>query len=317
VQHGSLVWAVLLCLEVMILAIYNNGGIYNSIVPAGGAMYNSAHYAIIVLDYGSGHDSLSMEASITISDSGQGIDGDVLIATAYFFVTEDNDLYPLNLIVLGDSRKDLMPGIREFVEKIPGLHGEIEFGTKLEPRLMELHVATQDGLTLTQREQLKRTIAKHLNPVSGTKTLVFGDELDKTYHVKYAGRIPLDQFPTWFEFTLPFKMSNPYIIDTFERTLIGNGTLTNLGNTDTYLTIEIAGPDTNPSVTIGSETLAYTGAIAEGETLVINTGNLEAELEGDNVLGSITGDISIKLPPGNTTVTADSNVTFKWKSRWV
>lgn len=298
------------------MANYNTGKIYNCIVPFGGAMYNSAYYVIVVGEWGQGQDSVGLEASVTVADSGQGVD-DAFVATAYFFVTEDNEIYPLNLIVLGDSRKDLMPGIREFAEKIPGLHGEIDFGTKLEPRLIELHVATSDGLTPTQREQLKRTIAKHLNPVSGTKTLVFGDELDKTYHIKYAGRIPLNQLPNWLDFTIPFKMSNPYIIDTFERTLTGSGILANLGNVETPLAIEIAGPDENPSVTIGSETLTYTGAIAEGETLVINTETVEAKLDGANVLNNITGDISIQLQPGNTLVTANSNVTFKWKSRWV
>lgn len=309
--------AVFLCPQGGVaLAIYNSGKIYNRIVPQDGAMYNSAHYAIIVLDYGIGHDSVSLEASITVSDSGQGIDGDMLIATAYFFVTEDNELRPLNVIVLGDSRKDLLPGIREFVEKIPGLHGEIDFGTKLEPRLMELHVATDDGLTPTQREQLKRAIAKFLNPTAGARTLIFEDDMDRTYHVKYAGRIPLDQFPSFLEFTIPFKMSDPYIAETFERTQVGSGVLTNPGNVESYMIIEIAGPDENPSIIIGDQTLSYTGTIAEGEKLIINTETMEVELNGENVLGSFTGEFPV-LQSGDTTVVAEPNVTFKWRGRWL
>ncbi len=280
-------------------------------------MYNSARYAVVVLDYGAGVDSVGVEAYVTVNDVGCGIEGDVLVAATCFFVTEESTLHPLGVLVIGDSRKDLLPGIREFVEKIPGLHGEIDFGTKLEPRLMELHVATEEGLTPTQREQLKRTIAKHLNPVAGTKTLVFGDELNKIYHVKYAGKIPLDQFPDWFEFTIPFKMSDPYITETFERSLVGSGTITNFGNTDTCLLIEIAGPDENPTVTIGGSSLAYTGTIAEGKTLSINTETLEAEINGENAIGGITGDIDMRIPPGNALVTAGPNVTIKWKSRWV
>jgi len=298
------------------MANYNHGKIYNRIVPQGGAMYNSSYYALVVTDYGVGEDAVSLEASIAVSDTGQGIEGDILIATAYFFVTEENELYPMNVLVLGDSRKDLLPGIREFVEKIPGLHGEIDLGTKLEPRLMELHVATGDGLTTTQREQLKRTIAKHLNPVSGTKKLMFEDDLDKTYYVKYAGRIPLNQMPDWFDFTIPFKMSNPYIIETFEQSLTGSGTIVNKGNAEAYFTIEIAGPDTDPSITIGSDELTYTGTIEEGETLTINTETLEVELDGVNALDDFTGDFPI-LQPGNTTVVAGSNVTIKWRSRWL
>lgn len=141
-----------------------------------------------------------------------GSDGKLALPTGVdFYVNENRVLEPLGLVVLRDSRVDLFPRIKERVEEIPGRHGEISFGSKLEPRLLELHVVVEEEFDFLQREKKKREIAGHLNPTMGTKVLVFADDPDKQYFVKYAGMIDLNQYANWFEFTIPFKCSDPYI----------------------------------------------------------------------------------------------------------
>ena len=81
--------------------------------------------------------------------------------------------------------------------------------------------------------------------------------------------------------------------------------------------IEISGTVTDPTVVIGDDTLSYDGTINAGETLVIDTENMTAELDGENVLHNLTGDLPLMLQPGETAVTADSNVTFIWREKWV
>ena len=123
-----------------------------------------------------------------------------------FYVNENRILEPLNLVVLRDSRVDLFPRIKERVEEIPGRHGEISFGSKLEPRIIELHVVVSEEFSFIEREKKKREIAGYLNPTMGTKVLVFADEPGKQYFVKYAGVIDIErQYTSWFEFTIPFK----------------------------------------------------------------------------------------------------------------
>ena len=163
-----------------------------------------------------------------------------------FYVNENRILEPLNLVVLRDSRVDLFPRIKERVEEIPGRHGEINFGSKLEPRLLELHVVIEEEFDFLQREKKKREIAGHLNPVMGTKVLVFADEPDKQYFVKYAGMIDINQYTKWFEFTIPFKCSDPYIYSITNEEEFNITTspaemeFTSNGNVETYpvLTIE-------------------------------------------------------------------------------
>lgn len=235
------------------------------------------------------------------------------VSTA-FFISSDGQFRPLGVYVLGDSRKGLLPAIREYSERIPGKHGEILFDTKLDPRIMELYVATGDGLQ--SKEQVKRNIARYLNPTVGDKTLIFADDLDKIYNVRYSGNIPLTQYADWFEFTIPFRLKNPYIIETFEQLLTGSGTITNKGNVETFLTIEVKGPVSNPTLIVGGAILAYTGTLNAGQVLTIDTEKRTAKIIGVNALDSYNG-VFPRLPIGNTPVIAGNNVTFKWKGRWI
>jgi predicted phage tail component-like protein len=273
--------------------------------------------SLSISDVGSGADSIaSILCQLSITDSGSGQDA-VEIAKAYFIIDSERYLQPLNVLVLQDSRYELFPSLKEFAETVPGKHGDIDFGNKLGSRILELHVATTEGLTEVQKETLKRDFAKYLDSSIGVKNLIFSDDIEKSYAVKYAGKINPKQYPEWFDFVIPFKMPDPYITGSYEHSKTGSGTITNSGNIETGLSIEISGPLTSPSITIGDETLIYTGIISTGQTLVIDTENMTAELDGVNVLNNLSGTLPLYLEPGGTSVTASGQVCFIWKDRWV
>lgn len=288
-----------------------------------------------ILDDGSGNDSILLTADILIPDTGQGtesilpIDATMAIsetghglefqsiAKTFFLVGLDNVLQPLGVIVMrGESRKDLLPGTRENTDKIPGRHGEIDFGSEFQPRVLELRVG--QNVDPAEREKLKRTLAKWLNPMQGEQPLIFADDLDKTYYVKYAGKIDLDQWPSWLEFTIPFKAGDPFIVGSFEKTHVGSGALTNEGTFETPVVITITGSVTDPSVVVGGETLTYTGSLASNDTLVIDTGKMSVTFNGVNALANYSGGFP-KLQPGDTPVTAAAAGTtvFTWRDRWI
>ena len=165
-----------------------------------------------------------------------------------FYVNENRILEPLDLVVLRDSRVDLFPRVKERVEEIPGRHGEIDFGGKLESRILELHVVVSEEFPFEEREKRKREIAGHLNPTMGTKVLVFADEPDKQYFVKYSGVIDIErQYTSWFEFTIPFKCSDPYIYSELKTEEV------NAVNSPTYIEVINAGNmDTLPVITLAN-----------------------------------------------------------------
>lgn len=260
----------------------------------------------------------SIIADLNILDYGTGQDF-ASIAGAFFVIDSNNYLQPLGVLVTRDSRYELLPATRDNTEEIPGRHGEIDFGTEFKPRNLNLEVATDEGYTKLEKAQLERLFAKYLDPTKGVKSLIFSDDVDKTYMVKYSGKIDPTRYASWFNFTLPFKMSNPFIVGSFEKVLVGSGTLVNDGTKETELTIEIQGPATNPSLTIGNDTLSYNGTINAGETLTIVTGGqggMTAKIGSTNALDEYNG-IFPTLPPGSLNVTADNNVAIKWHDKWL
>lgn len=273
---------------------------------------------INVPDMGLSSDSLpSIKVSVPIQDTGFGIDK-INIVGAYFVIDSNNILQPLGVLVLKDSRLELLPSTRDITDEIPGMHGEFDFGTEFNSRAFDLHVATDEGYTPLEKAHLQRLFAKYLDPTKGAKTLIFSDDIEKTYVVKYSGKIDITQYPSWFEFTLPFKMSNPFITGSFEKILTGSGTLVNNGTFETSLLIEITGPVTNPSLTVGGHLLSYAGIIPSGQTLVINSngGTGTVKLAGVNAMAGYNG-VFPSLPPGSTNVTAGGNITVRWKDKWL
>ncbi len=254
-----------------------------------------------------------------------------------FYINENRILEPLDLVVLRDSRVDLFPRVKERVEEIPGRHGEVSFGSKLEPRILELHVTVSEEFPLEEREKRKREIAGHLNPTMGTKVLVFADEPDKQYFVKYSGIIDITrQYTSWFEFTIPFKCSDPYIYGTSAQKLWGNQqaavglgdvfdldytaelNLFNNGNSPCPVIIKVAGESANPTIHIAGHTLVWNGSVMANKELIINTGDLTVTYDGDNVLGHYN-KVFPKLQPGTNLMTVSGGGTFEfsWVEKWV
>jgi len=354
------------------MAHYNTRRTYNKQLPSGGANYNSAPFAILVLDHGSsvdtitnivsnidisdnattddnialiasvdildksnftsdnisithniaitdnaiGHEILSVMANLKIEDAGIGYDFDANIAGAFFVIDSENILHPLGVLVTNDSRYELLPATRDMTEEIPGRHGEIDFGTEFKTRPLELHVATDEGYTPLEKSHLQRLFAKYLDPTKGYKTLIFSDDVEKTYMVKYSGKIDISNHPSWFQFVLPFKMQSPFIIGSFEKTHIGSGTIVNEGTYETGLIIEIIGPITNPTLIIGGETISYSGSIENGQKLVIDTEKETVKIGSTNAIENYNGVFPL-LYPGETNVVASNNIIIKWRDKWL
>jgi len=233
-----------------------------------------------------------------------------------FEVDENGILQPLSVTVLRDSRFELLPGTRDYFEEVPGRHGEIDFGAELQARILELHCAIEVSPSEWPAKRIE--LAGYLNPLLGTQTLTFADEPGKVYHVRYAGKINVTKYPYAREFTIPFRMCDPFITSATQNELIGSGTAPNAGNVDTPFTLTIQGEVTDPSVVVAGYTMAYTGTIGAGSALVIDTEKMTVVLDGENALPNYNG-VFPKLQPGDNAVTAAASgtTTIRWYSRWI
>lgn len=269
-------------------------------------------------DTGAGVDVLSpVLATIYTSDDGAGNETSTAAKT-FFLIDSRNVLQPLGVFVLKDSKEELLPKTRENTEEIPGRHGEIDFGSELQPRVMEFKVHI--NATPAEKSALKRKLAAYLNPLNGAKPLIDSQDIEKTYYVKYAGNIDLSNYVNAMQFTIPFKASDPIIYGSFEQTKVGSGIISNDGTLECPVVVKITGLVTNPSVTIGAHTLTYTGGLTSSDTLVIDTGALTATFNGVNALINLDGlTPDIVLPVGDTMVTAANGGTtvFSWRERFI
>lgn len=235
-------------------------------------------------------------------------------------VDSDGILQPLGVKVVGDSRYEILPGTRDYTEEVPGRSGEFDFGCDFEPRILELHCAME--VLAQDRPAAIRTIASQLNPLSGAQSLTFDDEPGKVYNVRFSGSLEIkNKYPTWFDFIIPLKMFDPYILGAVQKSLTGSGTATNDGTVATPFTLTIEGPVggvTNPSVTVGGYVMTYTGTIDVGSVLVVDTEKLTAELDGVNALPNFNG-VFPRLQAGDNVVTAAAAGTtiLNWYDRWI
>lgn len=289
---------------------------------------------IISLDTGYGTDAATIAADIPVMFSGSGLAiGNVAAiipisvpgrgvafvgapAKSYFFITTKGILEPLGVLVLRGSRHDLIPEVRDRTISIPGRHGVYDFGSEFGQRNITILAASRGHIDIAQRAQIKRTLAKYLNPLVGKQPLIFADDIDKTYMVKCAGQVDIAISKSWLEFTIPFT-GDPIIIGSFEQQHVGSGALLNEGTFESPVRVSIRGAVTNPVLTIGGETLRWTGVMTANDVLEIDTENMRVTLNGINVLANYTGGFP-QIQPGETAVTAAAaETTWLWRDRWI
>ena len=243
-------------------------------------------------------------------------DGQGGVIQTDFYVDEDSILQPLGVVVTRDSRYEILPSIRNNTEEIPGVDGEIDFGSEFKARLLELHCATEDGLTAAEKKNLQREIANNLNPVLGDKTLVFADEPNRLYRVKCYEKIDLTEYATWFKFIISFKMNNPNILSSEYKSLTGSGVLFNAGNRNAGLLIEANGYLSNPQIIVNGEAMYFDGEVPIANILKIDTLKKTASMGSVNVVDRLNGIFPL-VKPGENSISAAPTVIIKWRDEWI
>lgn len=247
-------------------------------------------------------------------------DGNGNIEYVDFTINEDNILFPLNVKVIRGGNEDLLPPTRDISEEIDGMNGEYYKETEFEPKNLNLVVATNEGLTSKEKYDLKRDIASMLNPLSSTKSLIYLTDPSKKYMVDIASKIEVTPYPTWFQFNIPFIMYDPFIISTFEKSLIGSGKIKNEGTYKTGLIIEITGPiDFSESVeiTIGNDVLVFSDYLTSDNKVIIDTEYKIIKTLYYQVTQGFNNVFPILEAEEELNVIAPSNVKIRYHDKWI
>jgi phage-related protein len=232
-------------------------------------------------------------------------------------IQNDGIVTPFNIQSSRETRFTLLPQTRDATDSKEAADGEIDFGTTLGMGEFTLHGIIEFE-SINERNTIEYEIRRHLNDCRKHKQVFYECSPEKYNIVRLTGRPEITRFPHHLEIRAQFK-ADPFWRSTIEHMLTGSGTLVNAGTFETPLIIEITGPATNPSVTIGDKVLAYTGTILSGQKLIITViedGAGTAILNGANAMIEYNGLFPL-LQPGSVNVTADNNVTIRWRDRWI
>ena len=232
-----------------------------------------------------------------------------------FHVDENGILQPLGVTVLRGI--EFITNTVDYSESVPGRDGEYDFGCDLGPKLINIPVAIETTPSTWADQEAE--IMGYLNPKLGSQPLTFANRPGKVYMVRYVGTLGFQNKGLYHrEFTLPFKVFESYGTASTQSVLVGSGTATNGGNVETPCVVEIIGPVTNPTVTIGGVEMTYTGIVTASDTVQIDTEGYICTFNGVNALANY----NLKFPHlsvgANHVIAASGGTTYvKWRNRWI
>ena len=231
---------------------------------------------------------------------------------------------------------DLLPGTRDYELEIPGRPGVWDFGADPAKRVVEIEV----GLVGKDLEELRaraREVAAWLDPSRGVRQLVLDEEPDKYYMARCAGQVRLETVLPYGRVGLSFSCPDPYAYAVFDDVLTysapGTYAFYRQGTAVSYPRIEIEGASAGNGVDkiivgLGGKTLTYTGPLAAGEKLVLDSDRLTAYREtSGGLVSAINALDSLDFPvaaPGNNELilavdgaAAITRATIICRSRWL
>lgn len=231
-------------------------------------------------------------------------------------IQNDGIISPFNIQSSRETGFTLMAETREATEEKESADGDIDFGTELKTNTFILHGIIEFS-SIEERNSIINTLKAQFNECRSPQKIMYECLPDRYTLIRLTEKPDISLFTNHIEIRAEFE-ADPFWYSTEEHSVTGSGVLTNNGTVETPLIIEITGLATDPTVTIGNDTLSYTGSLGAGQTLVIDTEKQTVKIGNVNVIGGFTGKFP-KIPPGNTNVIAASSGTtvFKWRDRWI
>lgn len=111
-----------------------------------------------------------------------------------------------------ETEKLLLPGTRDKTVSVPGRHGVYDFGADLDARTFTL-VCAIVAKTSAELEAVARILSGHLLYSNGSPkllSLVFDEEPDREYFVRYSGSTAIRRIIMSGKLTLPLLAADPH-----------------------------------------------------------------------------------------------------------
>lgn len=207
--------------------------------------------------------------------------------------------YPLEFMVdWRASNIQYVPQSESNYIEMQGVDGAIPENTVYKNRQFSIVGYSVDGLSILQKEEIKKQIARTLDATKNeTKKLTF-QAADIAFDVKYSGLADIQDGPSFIKVTVPLEGS-PYAYPLFDNIVYGSGLIINDGQADVGVVHEISEGAVNPSWKVGEITYTWKGTVPRGSKLIVDNEAyicyLDSAGKKTNAITQLTGDFQ-KIP---------------------
>ena len=231
------------------------------------------------------------------------------------------------------------PALRNFYETVPGKAGVADFGCDSGERLITLTCYIYPQKDFAALVSVLDAMAQWLDPTKGLKQLVLDEVPDRYFMARLSEAVDCERLlRSAGTFTLKFICPDPHAYALEDETFViseeGEHEITrSIGTTLSEPVYSIQGmissdTDSYISIITNGEELRITGALAEGETLIVDSNLVTAKVVdsvGDTLRNGLPLLYELNFPVletgTNTVVVATSNATFtelniEANSRW-
>lgn len=241
-------------------------------------------------------------------------------------VTDDYDsaydwFLPFGLKVdWGQTNIQVMPTAELTTIEMPGVDSSLIEDTVYKDRLFQIVSFSEQGLTVQEKEDLKRKIANILSTTKFEDKKLSIQSRGISFDARFEGTADIKEGPSYVKATIPIRCA-AYGYDMFEGSVVGSGLIVNEGVIPVGVTHKIQGRITNPSFTMGGQQYVWYGTVQTGEVLTIDHEMYSVwitDVNGKqhNVLANFSGKFQ-KIPAGSSVaITVPSNVHIEstWKN---
>lgn len=247
-------------------------------------------------------------------------ESDLLLGHSDDVDTAYDYLIPLNMRVdYRESDFQIMPPVENTEISLPGTDGVLIGDTTYKTRLFKLVCYSEDGLTVPEKEDLKRRITEVLDSTKHQTKKLTIQARGISFDVKYEDSDAKDG-PSFVKNTITFS-SQPYGYDMFEQELYGGGLIYNEGVTPLRPKFVISGYVVNPSFNLNGNTYRYAGTIFSGSTLTLDFEKYtcfvtDSTGKKTNALAMLTGEFTSIEPGKSAVLVPDSNTSSHIYTTW-
>ncbi|WP_110931076.1 distal tail protein Dit [Paenibacillus bouchesdurhonensis] len=251
----------------------------------------------------------------------------------------------LGMGVFGKTQRPVLSSTVDNIQTVPGMHGAYDFGATMGPRSFELECAFMARNHIELQGRVSNLAAFLLDGDGRPRTMpvVFANQPDRQYMVRYSGDLQIDRIAGLGMFTLPFTAYDPFAYSTYlsheinvdslivvdSDIYVDTGyifpitspqtlTVYNYGNQNAQPIIEISGAFSSLSLSVGGVVFRYNVPFAG--TLTIDFKRKTAMAGALNVLQNTNGQFG-KLPPGTSNIVIGGSglnftMTLKFRQKY-